>query len=224
MSQLLRCTLAPHPASDRRPQQPLATRPAEGSGPVARPVWETARMSAGALLRSKLSKRRVWRRLFLERLREPLHLNAAPAVVLAFGSYRSKINWDLVVRPHYAYGVLKAADLARQNGVRAVTLLEFGVASGAGLMNLADIARQVSHETGIEFQLHGFDSGSGMPPAEDYRDHPDLYQEGDFTMDVEALRTILPDNVSLHLGPLASTVPQFLAELDPRAPIGFVSF
>jgi hypothetical protein len=26
----------------------------------------------------------------------------------------------------------------------------------------------------------GFDSGVGMPPPLDYRDHPDLYQQGTF--------------------------------------------
>ena len=36
----------------------------------------------------------------------------------------------------------------------------------------------------------------------DYRDHPDLYGEGDFQMDVGALQSVLPPSVNLHLGPL----------------------
>jgi hypothetical protein len=181
------------------------------------------RVDTVAVLRSKLAKRRVWRRLFLERLTEPLHLNLMSCLVLAFGSYRDRVDWDLVVRPHHAFGVLKAADTARTCGLSEVVLAEFGVASGAGLMNLAAIASAVTAETGVSFHIHGFDTGSGMPSARDYRDHPDLYQEGDFGMDVEGLASVLPPNVQLHLGPLGETVPRFLAGLGPHAPLGFVS-
>lgn len=180
-------------------------------------------MQTGRLLLSKLRKRRVWRRVLLERASEPLHLNLASLAVLAFGSYRAKVDWDLVVRPHYAYGILKAADIARAHGIRHVTLVEFGVASGGGLLNMATIASRVTAVTGVDFTLHGFDSGTGMPPARDYRDHPDLYQQGDFTMDEQALRAALPSNVHLHLGPLTETVPRFADHLDPAAPLGFVA-
>ena len=180
-------------------------------------------MATVKLLRRQLGKGRIWRRIFMERLTEPLHLNFMSAFVAVFGSYSSKIKWDLIVKQPYAYGALEAAELAKQNGFSSVTLIEFGVASGAGLTNLASIARKVSDETGVSFYLHGFDTGSGMPPAVDFRDHPDLYQQGDFQMDAERLRAVLPDNVTLHLGPLSSTIPAFLQNLDAEAPIGFVS-
>lgn len=175
------------------------------------------------LVRRKLSKRRIWRRIFLERLTEPLHLNVLAATVWAFGSYRSRINWDLVFRQPYAYGILKAADLARENGFSSVTVIEFGVASGAGLMNMAVIAERVTRETGVAVAVHGFDTGCGMPPAVDYRDHPELYQQGDFAMDVERLRQALGSAATLHIGELSATIPAFLAQLDPDAPIGFVA-
>lgn len=171
---------------------------------------------------TKLRKRRVWHRLMVERASEPVHLNVASLFVLAFGSFRAKVNWDLVVRPHYAFAILKAADLALQQGIRHVSLVEFGVASGGGLMNMATLAEQVTASTGVEFTIHGFDTGTGMPPARDYRDHPDLYQQGDFAMDVDALRQVLPQNVQLHLGPLKDTVPAFVDAQDGTAPIGFV--
>lgn len=176
-----------------------------------------------SLLRHKLGKGRIWKRIFLERLTEPIHLNVISVFVALFGSYSSKIKWDLVVRQPYAYGVLSAAERAKQFGFSSVTLVEFGVASGAGLMNMASIARAVSAETGVDIILHGFDSGSGMPPATDYRDHPELYQEGDFPMDADGLRAVLPDNVTLHLGPFSKTIPAFLETHDTAAPIGFVS-
>jgi hypothetical protein len=176
-----------------------------------------------ALLRNKLTKRRVWKHIAQERLTEPLHLNLASLGVLAFGTLRQRVAWDLVVRPHYAYGVLKAADLAREAGQSRVAVLEFGVASGAGLLNLADLARRVTAETGVEVEVHGFDSGTGMPPPVDHRDHPDLYAEGDFPMDHEALRAMLPPHAHLHLGPLSATVPALLAQLGTATPIGFVA-
>jgi methyltransferase family protein len=172
---------------------------------------------------SKLRERHVWQRIFRERLTEPLHLNVLSLFVWAFGSYRAKIAHDLVVRQQNAYGILKAADCARSLGIRKVSLLEFGVAAGAGLMNMAAIARRVTNETGVLFSLYGFDTGKGMPPPTDYRDHPDLYQQGEFGMDVAALRNALPENASLILGEISETVGEFAASLSADEPIGFVS-
>src|SRR5690348_9762896 len=122
------------------------------------------------MLREKLKRAHVWRRIFYERLSEPIHLNAISLFVAAFGSYRTKIDFDLIPRQHYAYGVLRAAELAAKSGLKAVTIVEFGVAEGTGLMNLCRISRKVSAITGIEFEIVGFDSGVGMPPPQDYRD------------------------------------------------------
>lgn len=171
----------------------------------------------------KLRRGRVRRRVFLERLTEPVHLNALSLFVWMFGSYRAKIDFDLVVRPQHAFGVLRAADEASRLGIRTVTLIEFGVASGAGLLNMAYIAERVTRETGVAFRLYGFDTGRGMPQRVDYRDHPEYYQPGDFTMDERALRDALPASASLVLGDLSDTVPRFLRELSPNAPVGFVA-
>src|SRR3954451_22788552 len=146
-------------------------------------------------LRNKLAQWTRVRRILLERLTEPLHLNLLAIPVLLFGSYRTKIAWDLVIRQQYAYGILRAADLAREQGRDAVTVVEVGVASGAGVMNMALIAENVSRLTGVSITVHGFDTGTGMPAPVDYRDHPDLYAEGDFPMDFGALQTILPPSV-----------------------------
>jgi len=176
----------------------------------------------GFLLR-KLQHKDVWERILRERLTEPLHLNGLSLLVWAVGSYRAKIAFDLVVRQWNAYGILKAADQAKALGISRVSLVEFGVAAGAGLMNMAEIARRVTRVTGVQFQLYGFDTGAGLPPPSDYRDHPDLYQQGECGMDVEALRNALPPNAQLVLGDLAHTVRPFIDALSPREPIGYVS-
>jgi hypothetical protein len=176
----------------------------------------------GFLLR-KLQHKDVWERILRERLTEPLHLNGISLLVWAFGSYRAKIAFDLVVRQWNAYGILKAADQAKALGISRVSLVEFGVAAGAGLMNMAEIAAKVTRATGVQFSLYGFDTGAGLPLPRDYRDHPDLYQQGECGMDVAALRKALPANAQLVLGDLADTVGPFIRALSPREPIGYVS-
>ncbi len=171
----------------------------------------------------KLTQPHIWRRIFLERLTEPLHLNVMSPFVLAFGGFRAKVAWDLVPRHHTAYGLLKAADYAAALGLEEVTAIEFGVAAGAGLLNLCEVAARVTRATGIRFRIVGFDTGRGMPPPRDYRDHPEYYAEGDFPTDVAALSARLPANARLVVGDVAETVPAFVAELTASAPVGFVA-
>jgi hypothetical protein len=172
----------------------------------------------------KLRSPHIRRRILIERLTEPIHVNIASAVVGIAGSFRARVAHDLVIRPHNAFGILQAADQAACMGLKEITLLEFGVAAGAGLMNMARVARQVTRVTGVSFQIFGFDTGAGMPPPCDFRDHPDLYGTGDFPMDVAALKSILPPNVSLMIGNISEKVPEFLARIDAVAPIGYVVF
>lgn len=177
-----------------------------------------------ALILSRLRQGRIWRRILHERLTEPLHVNLLSAFVALFGSYRARIAHDLVVRPHNAFSILRAADYATDLGLKSVSLLEFGVAAGAGLMNMARIAEQVTRLTGVQFRLYGFDTGRGMPPPVDYRDHPDMYAAGDFVMDFDSLRKALPSNAELVIGDVATTVPKFLASVCAECPIGYVVF
>jgi len=172
---------------------------------------------------TKLLQKSSWRRVFYERLTEPLHLNLLSLPILLFGSYRTKIAFDLVIRQHFAYGLLRAADVAKDMGLRSVTVVEFGVAAGAGLLNLCKIAGRLEEVTGVKFIIVGFDTGSGMPPPMDYRDHPELYQRGDFPMDRERLLSSLPANAKVILGPLSETAVEFRKELTSDAPLCFVS-
>jgi hypothetical protein len=176
------------------------------------------------LLFKRLQSRGAGERLLRERLSEPLHLNVMAAAVALFGSFRAKVYFDLVFRQYAAFCLLDAADRAKRQGLEAFTALEFGVASGAGLLNMCEIASRVTKATGVRVEVHGFDSGSGLPAARDYRDHPELYQGGDYVMHApERLRARLPAFASLIIGPIAETVPPFRARLSPAAPIGYVS-
>lgn len=172
----------------------------------------------------KLRSPRIWERIFRERLSEPVHLNLAAAFVYLFGSLRNKIYFDLVVRPHYAFGLLNAADKAKSLGIPGVTAIEFGVANGQGVLNLCEIARRITDATGITFRILGFDTGTGMPPPLDYRDQPELYAAGDYPMQKrEDLEKMLPSFAELVIGEVGETAPKVLERISPASPIGFAA-
>lgn len=171
----------------------------------------------------KLREPRIWARIARERLAAPLSLNLLSLFVGVFGSFRAKVEFDLVVRMHHAWGLLYAADQAKRCGIRELTALEFGVASGAGLLNMREVAERVTRETGIAFRIIGFDAGTGLPRPKDYRDHPEHYRQGDYPMVNRAeLLARLPENTAIVFGDVRETVRGFLA--GEFAPIGFVSF
>jgi hypothetical protein len=171
----------------------------------------------------KLRNRYIWERIFYERLTEPMHLNLIALGVAALGSFRSKVAFDLVLRQQHAYAILTCADLALELGIKEVALIEFGVAAGAGLINICELAERVTRETGIRFRIFGFDTGVGMPPPQSYRDHPEIYQQGDFPMNHDALQQSLPGNAQLVIGEINDTVTTFLRTVTSDAPIGFIS-
>jgi hypothetical protein len=176
-----------------------------------------------ALLGSLLRRPDIWKRIAVERLTEPVHLNAIAVVVALVGSTRARAAFDVLVRQQHAYGLLEAADEARARGLRRVTVVELGVGGGAGLLNLCDLARRVSRTTEIEFDIVGFDTGAGLPPPADHRDHPELYTAGSFPHDRDALERALPATARVVYGDLRETIDPFVASLTPGSPLGFAT-
>jgi hypothetical protein len=123
--------------------------------------------------------------------------------------------------PHYLWGTMCAAGLAAALELPRVTVIEFGVAGGNGLLELERVAAWVERRSGVGLDVVGFDSGTGLPQPEDYRDLPNLWSEGYFPMEPDRLRARLR-RAKLVLGPVAETVPRFI-ESSP-APVGFISF
>lgn len=158
-------------------------------------------------------------------LNQPLHMLVLAAAVKWFGSARARERFGLLTaRPMYAYGLFRAADLARWCGLRRVTAVEFGVATGTGLLAMVEAAGHVRRETGVEVRVVGFDTAAGLPPPTDHRDHPELWSEGDFAMvNHDELRARLAGRAELVIGDIAETVGPFRQSLAPDAPLGFVS-
>lgn len=127
-------------------------------------------------------------------------------------------------RAHYAYGLLRAADMAKYFGRTATTVCEFGVAGGDGLLNMISLAEKLTAESGVRFRIVGFDTGHGLPEPRGYKDHPEVWSAGDYPMPSrDELARRIGGRAELVLGDVRETVEPFLAALDPEAPLGFVS-
>jgi hypothetical protein len=176
-----------------------------------------------ALLSSLLRRRDIWKRIAVERLTEPMHLNVVALGVALFGTTRAKAAFDVLVRQQHAFGLLDAADAAHARGLRRVTVVELGVGGGTGLLNLCSLAARIERATGVGFDVVGFDTGAGLPPPSDYRDHPELYKEGWFPGDRDALLAALPSNARIVFGDLKDTIDPFVASLTPQSPLGFAT-
>lgn len=138
------------------------------------------------------------------------------------GSFELRCQFDAINRPHYAFGAFHAAKLARALGLKSMSLVEFGVARGEGLLNLEELAGEISRTVGIEIEVYGFDTTVGLPAPQDYRDLLYIWKQGDFIMDQDYLKNKLR-NARLVVGNVKDTVASFFETYKP-APIGFVAF
>ena len=125
-------------------------------------------------------------------------------------------------RPAYGYCILKASQLAYNLGYKKMSIIEFGVAGGAGLLSIEDTCRLIQRGLDIEFEIYGFDTGEGLPAPIDYRDEPYKWGEGFYTMDHERARQKLKSS-NLVLGNVKDTIKTFFSEYSP-APIGCIIF
>ena len=153
-------------------------------------------------------------RLFLRALLKRLPVRAS-----------TRALWDISDRPAYLVGVHYAASRALREDIDAISVIEFGVAGGEGLIALEREAAAVEKELGVSIRVYGFDNGpAGLPDfIGDHRDHPDKWKPGDFPMDVALLRSKLGPRTSLVLGNVEETVPRFFDDPDVP-PVGFIAF
>ena len=124
-------------------------------------------------------------------------------------------------RPQYLWPTLQSASSAKALGVPRISVVEFGVAGGNGLLALEEAAAAAESLLGIGVAVAGFDTGKGLPPPVDHRDVPFVLRPGYFEMDERALRDRL-SRAELVLGPVAETLGPWL-ETGP-APVGFAAF
>lgn len=137
------------------------------------------------------------------------------------GSVALRTHFGAFDRPQYAYGTFHAARQAKLLGLDSISVIEFGVGGGNGLLALERIASEVAHYFGIGVSVFGFDTGAGMPNATDYRDLPYVWRKSFYTMDEAKLREKLRPPTQLVIGDVKQTI-QTLSQI--AHPIGFVAF
>jgi hypothetical protein len=166
--------------------------------------------------------RRAFMTAFLGPL--PLRITIFKAVLKRnpFAKFSTKVRWDAVARPGYSYGMLNAAKLAKQLGIFRISALEFGTASGAGLLEMERISLEIQKEIGVSIEIYGFDSMTGLPASSDPLDQVYFWPPGLFQISTE---TYLPklNKSKIINGNVSQTVNTFIRECQP-ARIGFISF
>ena len=77
----------------------------------------------------------------------------------------------------------------------------------------------------MKYEIYGFDSDIGMPAlSAGYKDHPELWHEGQFLSDHDQIRSKLSSNAKLISGNIDNTIVEFCENnLSTNSPIGFVA-
>jgi len=101
-----------------------------------------------------------------------------------------------------------------------MSVIEFGCGAGNGLIDAEMHIAEMRKIFPVEIELYGFDAGSGLPPAQDYRDFPHYFRPGLYSMDRSALEQKLKI-AKLVIGDVKDTCKTFFADYNP-APIGCV--
>jgi hypothetical protein len=140
---------------------------------------------------------------------------------LRIGSLDFRMAMQALERPEYAFGVRQAIYLASKLKLGRVSVIEFGVARGEGLLAMEAYAARMGAAAGVDVEVYGFDLGSGLPSPNDYRDLGYVWKRGAYEMDVAALQNRLT-SAKLILGDVRKTVAEFLK--TGAAPVGFISF
>jgi hypothetical protein len=106
-----------------------------------------------------------WTRIYRERVGEPIIYNLVSIFFFIFGNLVKRIDYDLVPRQPYAFGLNEAFKSAAKKNYKKILVIEFGVASGTGLFNLAFLASQLSNIYRVDYEIartYSFGGGQGF--------------------------------------------------------------
>jgi len=126
------------------------------------------------------------------------------------------IRQNFYQHSHANYGILMVQALwqAKLCGYEKISVIEFGVASGRGITALDQYANEFAPRFQVTVEITGFDTGSGLPLAQDHRDHPEIWQAGEYASRCNDTRVIFGD--------VKQTVPEFVSQWS-NAKLAFVS-
>lgn len=122
-------------------------------------------------------------------------------------------------RMNYAYCIYNAACEAKALGYEAISVIEFGVAGGNGLVNCEFHSREIERLLGVRIDIYGFDSAEGLPEEnEGYKDMIHLWPNGSYKMERSKLESRLT-KAKLVIGQIQETTKSFFDVCSPT-PIG----
>ena len=136
-----------------------------------------------------------------------------------FNEFARQAKNGMFGRRTYALSLAHAVQQAICCDYKKITAIELGVASGAGLKDLCCVADHLQKAFEVEIEVIGFDTGEGLPKIEDYRDHPEIWRQGDFSMAYQI--PDFPTRAQLFLGNVKETIPEFVKNFSGI--VGFVS-
>ncbi len=125
-----------------------------------------------------------------------------------FGSYFTRLSLEIVPRPYYGFPIYQSLKLAQSLGYKKVSIIEFGVASGDGLLNIEYHVKEIKKKIDIDVEIYGFDLASGLPETKDYRDLLYQWKTGFYKMDVQKLKSKL-SSAKLVLGDIKKSLEKF---------------
>ncbi|MBP3805040.1 MAG: CBS domain-containing protein [Oribacterium sp.] len=138
---------------------------------------------------------------------------------------RERVLWERYYREnrlprmHYAYCMYNAAFEARELGYKEISVIEFGVAGGNGLLNCEFHSNEIERILGIKIKIFGFDSSEGLPIGNaGYKDMIHIWPDSSYKMDRERLEKRVCKS-ELVIGNFESTVPDFFEKNCPP-PVG----
>jgi len=136
------------------------------------------------------------------------------------GSFAFRMEINALKRMPYAYICFNAAKLAKKLGYEKISVIEYGVGEGSGLLSLEVYTEEIKKILGVQIDIYGFDTGQGLPEPVDYRDLPYHWKKGFFSMNKNDLLKKLK-KTKLIIGNIQETSKTFFSNYKP-APIGAV--
>lgn len=124
----------------------------------------------------------------------------------------------------YFKSLIYACWQAKLAGYTDITCVELGVANGHGIEALIKFKDLVKQHLDLSLNIVGFDTGYGLPEILDYRDHPEIYNVGQYAVaDRADLESRFGNQATIVWGDVCMTMPDFVWHFSEAAPLAFVS-
>jgi len=133
----------------------------------------------------------------------------------------TEVKFNLNLNPPYAYCMYHSALLAKKLNIKKISVLEFGVAGGNGIVQIEKIAKKILNELHVEFEIYGFTLKDGLSNPVDYRDLPYWWDAGLYPTSTVDLESKIKKNTKIIYGDVKDTTKTFFKKFNP-APIGVI--